>query len=249
MELLFEGKISVKAILENEKREKMELIMEDGKRNKDFGYVFHLAKSKNVPITTLSKEKIQELAISHTHGGLLLKASPRKHAPLPSYKQKGFLCMIDGVEDPYNLGSICRTLYAAGCNGLILPQRNWDLAEPTILKASAGAYEHLDLFWIQKEEELIRYLNKHSIPLILAHRKQAQSLYNYHFPENFCLGLGGALRGINSKLATASAQNLFLEYGRECRYALDTASTVSAFSFEIVRQRRNTLCDSIVTNW
>ena len=50
--------------------------------------------------------------------------------------------------------------------------------------------------------------------------------------------IGGALRGISAQLAKHSAQNIFLEYGRECRYALDTASAVSAFGFEIVRQRR-----------
>ena len=145
---------------------------------------------------------------------------------------------IDGIEDPYNLGSICRSLYAAGCNGLILMERDWSKVEPLILKASAGAFEHLSIYWIQKEEDLIYYLKQHAIPLVMAHRKDAISLYDYTFPENFCLALGGALRGISAQLAKHSTQNIFLEYGRDCRYALDTASTVSAFGFEIVRQRR-----------
>lgn len=238
MELLFEGKISVKAILENQKRDIFQVIMEKDKRNKDFGYVWHLAKQKQIPVLYLSKEEIQAMAHSTTHGGMLIKAGPRFHQALDHSKKCGFLCHIDGIEDPYNHGSICRSLYAAGCNGLILIERNWAQAEPVILKASAGAFEHLPIYWIQKEEDLIAYLNQYSIPLIMAHRKDAISLYDYDFPDDFCLALGGALRGISTKLAKHSAQNLFLEYGRECRYALDTASTVSAFAFEIVRQRR-----------
>ncbi|MBM6808489.1 TrmH family RNA methyltransferase [Faecalicoccus pleomorphus] len=238
MELLFEGKISVKAILENQKRDIFQVIMEQGKRNKDFGYVYYLAKQRNIPVSYQTKEEIQTMASSSTHGGLLVKAGVQHHPGLPDHSLSGFLCHIDGIEDPYNLGSICRSLYAAGCNGLILMERDWSKVEPLILKASAGAFEHLSIYWIQKEEDLIYYLKQHAIPLVMAHRKDAISLYDYTFPENFCLALGGALRGISAQLAEHSTQNIFLEYGRDCRYALDTASTVSAFGFEIVRQRR-----------
>lgn len=238
MELLFEGKISAKAILENQKRDVFQVIMEHGKRNKDFGYIYSLAQQKNIPVSYQSRDEIQAMAHSSTHGGLLIKAGAQYHKALPDHKIPGFLCHIDGIEDPYNLGSICRSLYAAGCNGLILMERDWSKAEPVILKASAGAFEHLPLYWIQKEMDLTKYLKQQKIPLVMAHRKDAVSLYDYTFPADFCLALGGALRGISAQLAKHSAQNIFLEYGRECRYALDTASAVSAFGFEIVRQRR-----------
>ena len=154
MELLFEGKISVKAILENQKRDIFQVIMEQGKRNKDFGYVYYLAKQRNITVSYQTKEEIQTMASSSTHGGLLVKAGVQHHPGLPDHSLSGFLCHIDGIEDPYNLGSICRSLYAAGCNGLILMERDWSKVEPLILKASAGAFEHLSIYWIQKEEDL-----------------------------------------------------------------------------------------------
>lgn len=239
MKLLFEGQISIKAILENQKREVYELFLEKGKRSKDIGYILHLAHKRDLPISYLTKEEIQQMAQTHTHGGILLKAGTQKKEKLPTSGLHGYLCMIDGVEDPYNLGSIVRTLYASGCKALILPDRDWDHAQSTILKASAGALERLPIYWIDSEQTLVDHLHQMQIPLVIAHRKDAISLYDYTFPETFCLAIGGALRGLKAPLVKQADQNLVLEYGRDFRYALDTASACSAFSFEIVRQRRN----------
>lgn len=241
MELFFEGKISAKAILKNDKRKVYEVIMEQGKRNKDFGYIYHLATQKDIPVIYKTREEIEQLAHSHTHGGILVKADGLRQESIINKKLSGFVCFIDGVEDPYNLGSVCRTLYAAGCSALILPQRNWAQSENTILKASAGAFEHMHIFWIHSEKELLEAIDQNKIPLILAHRKEARSLFDYTFPSSFCLVVGGALRGISSQIVKRSSQNVFVEYARDCRYALDTASAVSAFSFEILRQRRKTV--------
>lgn len=237
MNQLYEGKICAKAILENPKRKIYTLYIDKNKRNKDISYLLYLAKSRNIAIEFLSSLEIQSRAKSHTHGGVLLEA--KTLVPLQEITQKlsGFLCYIDGVEDPYNLGSVIRTLYAAGCQGLFLPKRDWSFSESTVLKASAGAYDKLDIYQLE-ESHFFQTLKDANIPLLLAHRKDAVSLYDYEFEDTFCLAIGGALRGLNARFVQNANQHIFLEYGRDCKYALDTASAVSAFSFEILRQRR-----------
>ena len=237
--MIFEGQISAKALMESKQRKIKTLIIQKDKRSKDIGYLKALAAKEQIVVKAWPREQIDALANSKSHGGILIEAYPRTHHPLPAQKLTGYLCMIDGVEDPYNLGSIARTLYASGCKALILKQRDWSYAEPTILKASAGAFERIPIYWIEKEEELVNYLKTHHIPLVIAHRDQAKSVYDFAFPETFCLAIGGALRGLKATLIENSDQNLVLDYGREFRYALDTASVCSAISFEIVRQRRN----------
>lgn len=239
MELIFEGQISAKALMESKQRKIETLIIQKDKRSRDIGYLKALASKNGIMIQTWSREEIDAYANSKSHGGILVKAHQRPQNPLPAQKLTGYLCMIDGVEDPYNLGSIARTLYASGCEALILKKRDWSTAEPTILKASAGAFERLPIYWIQNEEELVTYLKTIQIPLVIAHRDQAKSVYDYTFPKSFCLAIGGALRGLKATLIQNADQNLVLDYGREFRYALDTASVCSAISFEIVRQRRN----------
>lgn len=100
------------------------------------------------------------------------------------------LFYVEGVEDPYNLGSICRTLYAAGCNLLILPKRDWTNAYSTILKASAGAFERLEIA-MASEKEIVAYLQEHQIPLYCAYRNNALRWLRLAMKTN-CIAIGGS---------------------------------------------------------
>lgn len=238
MEKIFEGAISCKALLEAGSRDCKKLYIDKKKNTKDTRYLAKLAKSKGCEVIFSSRDEINELATGKTHGGILLLAE-EKHIPqLVQAHVHGFLCYIDGVEDPYNLGSISRTLYASGCDAMILPKRDWSFAEQTILKASAGAYEKLPIYFVDSDEELVDYCKKNKLPILCAHRKDAVGLYDYHFESDFCLCLGGALRGLSSTITSASKQNIVVEYGRDFRNALDSASAAAVFSFEILRQKK-----------
>lgn len=235
--LLFEGTISCKSVLESKKRKSICLYVDQKKRTKDFSYIIHLAKKQNVSIQFLSREELNDIASSNKHGGILLEAENRKIPSLSSRKE-GFICYINGVEDPYNLGSVCRNLYAAGCQFLILPRRDWSMSESTLLKASAGAYEKMNIFMIESDDELVRYSKSNDIPLICAYRKDAVGLYSYPFPNTFCLCIGGALRGLSASIIQASSQNVMIEYDSDFRNALDTPSATAVMAFEVVRQRK-----------
>ena len=135
MEKIFEGAISCKALLEAGTRNCIKLYIDKKKNTKDTRYLVSLAKNKSCEV-------------------ILLLAEEKVIPQLTDIKAHGFLCYIDGVEDPYNLGSISRTLYASGCDAMILPKRDWSFAEQTILKASAGAYEKLPIYFVDSDEEL-----------------------------------------------------------------------------------------------
>lgn len=234
---LFIGTISCKSILESKKRKCTCLYIDKNKRNKDFRYIIRLAKQQNIPVEFLVRESLNEISQSNKHGGMLLEAEDRNIPSLNS-QEKGFICYINGVEDPYNLGSVCRSLYAAGCQCLVLPRRDWQSAESTLLKASAGAYEKMNIVMIDSDQELVDYAKTYDIPLLCAHRKSAKSLYSYSFPQTFCLCIGGALRGLSATITNASSQNLMIDYGADFRNALDTPSATAVMAFEVVRQRK-----------
>lgn len=235
--MLFEGAISGKAILEAGRRPVETLYIDPAKRSRDFAYIIAIAKKQGVPVEFLSRPEMDALAGSAAHGGLLLKAGSRPRLKLDRL-EPGFVCYIDGVEDPFNLGSIARTLYAAGCSQLILPERDWSAAEMRILKASAGAWERLPVMYAN-EEEVVRACQEQNVPVIAADRKDAVALTHFSYPENFCLALGGALRGLGRKIREAAQERVYITYGREFRNALDTASSTAVFAFEYVRQKEN----------
>ena len=238
MEKIFEGAISCKALLEAGSRDCKKLYIDKKKNTKDTRYLAKIAKNQGCEVIFSLRDEINELATGKTHGGILLLAEEKQIPQLTQAHVHGFLCYIDGVEDPYNLGSISRTLYASGCDAMILPKRDWSFAEQTILKASAGAYEKLPIYFVDSDEELVDYCKKHELPILCAHRKDAVGLYDYTFESDFCLCLGGALRGLSSTITSASKQNIVVEYGRDFRNALDSASAAAVFSFEILRQKK-----------
>lgn len=242
MEKIYEGAISCKALLESGNHIYDTLYIDKKKRTKDTKYLVYLAKSKNINVEFLDRALIDDMASGKTHGGILLKAETRNIENLKDQKLTGYCCYIDGVEDPYNLGSIIRTLYATGANVLLLPKRDWSISEDKILKASAGAFEKLCIYYVENDKSFVNICKKNNIPILCANRKDAKNLSEYIFPNDFCLALGGALRGLSSTITNASDQNIVIDYGRDFKNALDSASATAIFSFEILRQRKhNTL--------
>ena len=80
--------------------------------------------------------------------------------------QEGII--IEGIEDPFNFGYICRSLYAAGCHGLIVPTRNFSTAVTTVTKSSAGASEYINIIASDDIPSIVRDLQSKGIHLYCA---------------------------------------------------------------------------------
>lgn len=236
MEKLFEGAISSKAILENKKRKIQTLYLDKAKKTNDIRYLYALCKQQGIKVRSLSKEKISSLANGHSHGGILLEANDRKFDLYTAMNCQGISAYIDGLEDPYNFGSVCRTLYASGINTLLIPKRDWSACETIIMKASAGAYEKMDIYHVDDETAFVEFLKANDCPLICAHRKDAISLYDYNFSDRFVLAVGGPFRGLSATITSNSSQNVVIPYANDFRNALDTPSAMAVMAFEIMRQ-------------
>ena len=198
-------------------------------------------QSVEIPlIVTASRAHIDSLASGHTHGGLLARCGARRFQQLKEIDSEAcFLALIEGIEDPFNFGMILRTLYAAGCDGVILPPRNWTSAAATVARASAGASEYLPLIIADEMQQTLHALRQNGITLICAERKDAVCLYDFSFPSRLCLAIGGEMRGLSRTVKEAGEQNVFIPYGRDVRSALSAVSAASVFSFEILRQRNH----------
>ena len=237
MKKIIEGSISCKAVLEEKKRKCDILFVDKKKRNRDFAYIISLAKKQNVEVQYCTRDQIEQIVQGKTHGGIALQAESLQIKYL-NEKINGFLCYINGIEDPYNLGSLIRSLYASGCSSLILPYRDWSTSENIILRASAGAYERLPIYFVRSDEELVMYLKDNQIPLYSAYRKDACAYYDITYPDDFCIAIGGALRGLSATIIKASLQNIVIEYGRDFRNALDTPSATAVLAFEVMQQKK-----------
>lgn len=239
--VIYDGTISCKAVLENRPEDCRELIVSPNKKTRDIAYIISLAKRNEIPVSFQKKEAMKEkLGIS---APVLLQAIPRK---IPSLSQmnpsetgkNGLVAVLTGLEDPYNLGSSVRSLYAAGCSLLILYKRDWAFAAPVIVRSSAGAWEKIPVAMIEDDQELLDWKNANGLPLFAASRKEAVSLFEARLPENCILVIGGALRGVSTRLEEEAEQRIYIPYGRDFKNALDTPSAAAVMGFFWLEQNQ-----------
>jgi 23S rRNA (guanosine2251-2'-O)-methyltransferase len=130
VELLRAGSRSVRAVYVTKELEDSELA--------------ELAGSK---LRTVSPEKLEAMARSDVHQGVLAQAAPIASADLDALLDEpdAFLIALDGVTDPHNLGAIMRSAETAGATGVLLPRHRSAKITPVVAKAAAGAIEHLPI--------------------------------------------------------------------------------------------------------
>ena len=148
------------------------------------------------------------------------------------------LFLVEGVEDPFNLGYIMRTLYSAGCSGLILSERNWENAEKVIIRSSAGASEYLNVVMEKDLAGCLRKLKKQGVRCYAAMRQDAIVYDEADYCEPVLIAVGGEMRGLSASVRQEIDTNIFIPYANDFRNALNAASAAAVLSFEAARQRR-----------
>lgn len=236
---IVEGNISVKACLLASRREVYEIWVDEKKLDKDTRYILAKAYERNIPVIKTKKEIINEKAQGQTHGGLIALVGEREYQTLKEcITENCFLALVEGIEDPFNFGYICRSLYAAGCNGILVPSRNWSTEVTTVTKSSAGASEYVNLVASDDLISLVQEMKKHDIKFYCAMRDNCINYTDADYTQSFCLGFGGEKRGLSKQVLALSDQNIVIEYGNEFKNALNGSSAVSVIAFEALRQRK-----------
>jgi 23S rRNA (guanosine2251-2'-O)-methyltransferase len=100
---------------------------------------------EDVPVRTVAAEEIERRCGSTAHQGLCAEAGVYRYAGADELLsgENPLIVALDQVQDPQNLGSICRTAECAGAAGVVIPERRAAEVTPAVCKASAGAVEHL----------------------------------------------------------------------------------------------------------
>lgn len=127
--------------------------------------IVQLARRQGVPVRFEDRGQLDRLANSKDHQGVVALAAARAAATLEDIlanansgnSQMGLIVLLDGVEDPHNLGAIIRTALAAGAHGVVIPERRAAGLTDTVARSSAGALAHLP---VAKVTNLARSMEK-----------------------------------------------------------------------------------------
>jgi 23S rRNA (guanosine2251-2'-O)-methyltransferase len=122
-----------------------------GRQDTRIEEIVQLARLHGVPVRFEDRGQLDRLANSKDHQGVVALAAARAAATLEDILaqankgrgQAGLIVLLDGVEDPHNLGAIIRTVLAAGAHGVVIPERRAAGLTDTVARSSAGALAHL----------------------------------------------------------------------------------------------------------
>ena len=202
-------------------------------------FLMHRSRELGFELVASSAKTIDELTLGASHGGIIAVCSQRSIPSLTAenIKQNGFYCMIQGIEDPYNFGYSIRSLYACGCDGIILPERNWLSAAGVVARSSAGASE---LFPIYNSDALAAadIFHQKGYTIVCADERTDNVLGECTLEYPLLLIVGGEKRGISKELLNKTDVLVKIDYAREFRASLSAASATTMFAYEIMRQNK-----------
>ena len=144
-----------------------------GGREKDMAPLLSLAAERGVPVRPASRQKLDEIAPGLRHQGVLAYVAPVAYASLEDILARAeaqgeppLLLLLDGIEDPHNVGALLRTADAAGVHGVLLPERRSCALTATVAKTSAGAVEYVPVARIGNTVQEMKRLKERGLWLV-----------------------------------------------------------------------------------
>jgi 23S rRNA (guanosine2251-2'-O)-methyltransferase len=196
----------------------------------------------SVPVRFLERTELDRMAGNAAHQGVVAVTSAKQYNDLADViaAKRGnhsLLVVLDGIEDPHNLGAILRTADAAGANGVIIPERRAAAVTGTVTKASAGASEHLPIAKVTNIARTIEELKENNIWTVGLDERGAQTYDSLDYNMDCALVLGGEGKGLHDLVK------------RKCDFlvsipmlgkvpSLNVSVAAAVVLYEIVRQRR-----------
>ncbi len=220
------------------------LVAEQRKTDRDVQAILRLAKSNGVEVRMTTRDALNREVPQAAHQGVVAFASAREYAELddilqlPAQKgQTPLFLVLDGVEDPRNLGAILRTAEAAGVHGVIIPERRAVGLTETVAKAAAGALEYVPVVKVVNITNTIEELKKAGVWVVGAEAGGERAYWDADFVRPTALVLGGEGKGVR-KLVKERCDYLVSLPLMGNISSLNVSVAAGALLYEVLRQRR-----------
>jgi len=196
----------------------------------------------SVPIRFLPRLELDRMAASGSHQGVVAVTSSKQYADLDDVLaakrgEYSLVIVLDGVEDPHNLGAILRTADAAGADGVVIPERRAVGVTGAVAKASAGASEHLPVAKVTNIARTLEELRAKGLWTVGLDERGKQNYDKLDYKMNCALILGAEGKGLHDLVS------------RKCDFlvsipmfgkvpSLNVSVAAGVVLYEVVRQRR-----------
>jgi 23S rRNA (guanosine2251-2'-O)-methyltransferase len=159
-----------------------------------------MARRASVPVRFEPRSALDRLAGSSAHQGVIAMGAARQYADIDDVAQAELLVVLDGVEDPHNLGAVIRTAHAAGAGGILIPERRAASLTDVAAKAAAGAAEHLPVTRVTNINRALEDLKQRGYWIYGLDERGTESYDSVQYSLPTVIVLGGEGKGLHEQV-------------------------------------------------
>ncbi len=221
------------------------LLVAKGQKEGSINKIIAMAKERKIPVLEVDRRKLDQMAESDNHQGVMAYAAAYEYADLDALldeleakEENPFLIICDEINDPHNLGSILRTANATGAHAVIIPKRRSVGLTAVVAKTSAGAIEYTSVCKVTNLTNTMQTLKDRGIWIVGADMTGE----NFHFEQDLkgklAIVVGSEGKGI-SRLVKENCDFLVRIPMLGEVTSLNASVAASVLMYEAVRQNHN----------
>jgi 23S rRNA (guanosine2251-2'-O)-methyltransferase len=199
------GLMPVIEALKAERRGVDRVMIAEGAQERRFSELVELCRSRGVPLNRIARDNFQRyVGAEANHQGVVAFASAAAYSDIDDVIDASatpLILILDGVEDPRNLGAILRTAECAGVDGVIIPERRAVGLNDTVAKSSAGAVEHIRVAKAANLNRLIEDLKRRNIWVVGTSVDSTRDHTEWDWTQPTAIVLGGEGSGLHRLVA------------------------------------------------
>lgn len=239
-ELIVEGRNPVsEALKSNENIDR--LFVQENLKDAAVAAILSKAYETGITVNKVPKEKLDKMSRTGRHQGVILKLSAVEYADVSdmlalaeSRNEKPFIFILDGIEDPHNLGAIIRTANLCGAHGVIIPKHRAASLTATVARASAGALYHTLVAKVTNVGKTIDELKEKGLWFVCADM-DGEVMYNLDMTGAIGLVIGNEGSGV-SRLVKEKCDFIAKIPMKGDIDSLNASVAAGVLAYEIVRQ-------------
>lgn len=238
-----EGRNSVLELLKSN-RDVNKIWVSRGEKHGSIHQIIAMAKEQGIVIVEVDKTKLDMMSETQNHQGVIAAVPPFNYCEVEDIledaknkKEDAFVLLLDGIEDPHNLGSIIRTAETAGVHGIIIPKRRGVAVNSTVSKTSAGAVEHMKIARVNNLTQTIQMLKEKGIWIIGTDMDADKMYYEQDLTGPICMVIGSEGFGM-SRLVKENTDILIKIPMKGKISSLNASVSAGIVVYEAVKQRK-----------
>ena len=238
-----EGRNSVLELLESGK-DINKIYVTKGEKHGSITKIIAKAKERKIVLVEVERNKLEKMAQTDNPQGVIAQVPPFDYCSVDEILQeaknkneKAFILILDGIEDPHNLGSIIRTAETAGVHGIIIPKRRSASVNSTVNKTSAGATNFMKIARVNNLNETINYLKEKDIWIYGTDMETDKMYYDEDMTGNVAIVIGSEGFGM-SRLIKENCDFLIKIPMKGKITSLNASVSAGIVMYEVVKQRK-----------